>query len=54
MNLICLFKGHKRGKTKAVKGGWKIKCKRCGYVVEYNSPMARLFGKEISLGFDGY
>lgn len=52
--LICWLKGHKRGKTKYMGDKiWMIKCSRCGYTVKYESPMARLVGEEISLGFTG-
>jgi len=52
--IICWLKGHKRGFTK-YKGNkcWQIKCRRCEYVLEYQSPMARLIGTEIRFGFDG-
>lgn len=57
MNLICFFKGHKRGKTTSTFNlttrRWKIKCKRCGYEIEYDSPLCRLVSKEMSYGFDG-
>ena len=57
MNLICLFKGHKRGKTTSkfnlIGRTWRIECKRCGYKFEYSSPLCRLIGKEIYNGFDG-
>jgi hypothetical protein len=61
--LICLFKGHKRGETWSrtgyiyhnIKGHthWHVKCKRCGYRIDYYSPRARLVGTEMCFGFDG-
>ena len=59
--LICWFKGHKRGRTthKDLSNNWRlcfrwtIKCKRCGYKTSYISPLSRLVGKEIELGFTG-
>lgn len=55
--IICIFKGHTRGETYKQKLGisyvWHVFCKRCGYEIYYQSPRARLIGKEIQLGFDG-
>lgn len=51
--ILCLLKGHARGKTKYYKGYWGIQCKRCSYWTYYKSPFARLIGKEIQLGFTG-
>ena len=52
--IICFFKLHKRGKTYYKKNKtWVIECKRCKYIVQYSSPMARLIGIEIKYGFDG-
>ena len=52
--IICFFKGHKRGDTAHVNFNfWRIKCSRCGYTIEYRSPLARLIGIEMLHGFDG-
>lgn len=61
--IICWLFGHSRGKTwcsapclyLGQRGfpQWNIKCKRCGYKVSYTSPMCRLVGQEMLLGFDG-
>ena len=54
MKLICLFKGHKRGKTKYLGNKhWLIECSHCGYKIKYRSPLARLVGTEMEFGFDG-
>jgi len=55
--------GHKRGKTEHTRycngytfkhhTTWFIECVRCGLKLEYDSPLARLVGTEISNGFDG-
>ena len=55
MKLRCFFKNHSRGKTKYLGDGyWYVKCKRCGYSIEYESPGGRLIGEEIARGFDGH
>ena len=52
--IICWLVGHKRGKTfYKGKGIWHVECRRCGFTLEYESPMARLVGTEIKSGFDG-
>lgn len=52
--IICFIKGHTRSNSKYIgKKIWRIKCRRCGYTIEYKSQMARLIGTEILLGFDG-
>ncbi len=52
--IICSFKGHKRGKTKLIQDHyWAIECERCGYGISYYSPSCRLIGLETKFGFDG-
>ena len=53
--LICFFKGHKRGEIwyEPWNKNWHIECKRCGYKYNYFSPIARLIGEEMRIGFDG-
>ncbi|MCK9371312.1 hypothetical protein M0R04_15470 [Candidatus Dojkabacteria bacterium] len=55
--IICWLKGHERGSTSVIRHSkystWTIKCKRCGYRIIYESPIARLVGTEIKFGFDG-
>ena len=54
MSIIEQFKGHERGTTKYIGNKfWRIKCKRCGYKIEYQSPCARLVGTEMRFGFTG-
>lgn len=53
--IVCKIKGHKRGDTwyKPWLKEWHIECERCGHIIEYRSPHARLIGTELKLGFDG-
>jgi hypothetical protein len=52
-NIICIFKGHKRGETTKTYRGWKISCSRCGFTITYNSPSVRLVATEKKFGFTG-
>ena len=58
--VICKLKKHKRDKENTYLGTgkndrykWVIKCVRCGYVLEYESPHARLISTEMKFGFTG-
>lgn len=56
--IVCYFKGHLRGKTKLKERSfgrslWWIKCKRCGYSIEYWAPFVRDIYQEIINGFTG-
>lgn len=59
--IICYFLRHKSDDTKCkliaripfTSSIWQIECVRCGRIEVYQSPFARLIGKELELGFGG-
>jgi hypothetical protein len=49
---ICWWRGHRRGVTKYLGDKtWSVRCRRCGFKLDYQSPHARLVGTEMREGF---
>lgn len=52
--IICFFTSHKSSNGHYLGNKrWKIECSRCGKILVYPSPHARLISLEMKFGFDG-